>query len=251
MPKEAKQQYQHQPQAGDAFKARFHEAMCCLAKALDENRELSALELVDLQATMNWHPSESARQLKRLAKRRHWRAIAGTPADREAAQQAIEDSRRILQARRPDVEAEIDRLSRELSKLENDVSRAERRHTEMLDALQSSRQTLPDELQKLHSRQRAEIKARHWPAINTALTELGECRAAVTKDVNKDLHLINAKFHGFDQVRKKTILLPSWGVYREECRARLPELEQQLQVLEAAMQAELAQFDASCDCGDY
>jgi hypothetical protein len=249
MPNESKQASQQPASvAGHRFFSNLKEAIAILGRALDENRSLLALESADLSSLMNWDYEEANKQLKRLAKRRHWLAVAGSPDDRAKALQAIENAKRILVARGGEIESQIARLQAELNKLQGDVVRSERRHQEMVEAVAMSKTTLPAELATLHSRQKGDIKDRHWPSISQVQAELNECLGVVARHTNRDLHLMPDKYVGFNPILKKSFVKPEWFEYRKVCEAKIPSLQERLAELESALAAELAAFDASVEC---
>jgi hypothetical protein len=228
----------------------YRSALAILKTAAEAGRKLAADEKFQLSSLVSWSGDESERQLRKVESRIKFQRIAGSEEDRQAASQAVSDCESILDKRGAQIQAEVERLQAEFGKLQADRDRAAKRLQEMLDAKQASRLQLPSDLKKLVERKRGEIKVALFPTVAAIETALNECRAMLAvdgRDTNR-IFILPAKFWANDPISRKPILKPEFFAYQHECMLRIPELEQQLEVAQAELDAALQSFDSSLDC---
>ena len=244
MPKEAKHQ-QHEAPQGDSWLHQFRGALNILKIAVLADRDLSIDEVFQLEALCGWNGHESSKQLRKVRARLQLQRVAGTDEDRQAAAKAVEDAQRIRDARGGEIEQQIEQLQRELSRLDADVERSQRRLQEMVDAKQNAVMALPTELQKYFAKQRGAIKSQLFPKVNEVATKLGHAKAMAAVDVSdsKALATLGSQWVAVEPKAKRNIAKPEFLHYQQKCKSEIDCLESELAKAQTALDEALAAFD--------
>jgi hypothetical protein len=236
--------------APETWLGQFEVALEILKKAAVESRSLTVDEMFRLRSIAGWDEYQSQRQLRKMVTRLQLLRIAGSDDDRAAAQQAVEDAERIRDSKGSALLQQIEQLQRELSRLDSDVDRSQRRLQEMLDAKQQAKVALPDDLKRYFDKQRAAIKSSLYPAVAAIETELQHCRVMAEFDPvihREERSRVPAKFWTTDAELRKPTLKPAFFAYQAECQQRISGLELQLPKAQQALDEALSAHNAKID----
>jgi len=245
MVKQQKQEQHEAPAQGDSWLQQFKFALSILKNAALAGRDLSVDEVFQLETLCGWNSHESNKQLRKVRTRLQLQRVAGTDEDRQAAAKAVQDAQRIRATKGSEIQQQIEQLQRELSRLDSDVDRSQRRLQEMLDAKQQSLMALPTELQKYFAKQRGAIKNQLFPPVNEALTKLGHAKAMAAVDVSNSraLSTLGSRWVVTEPKAKRNVVKPEFLEYQQQCRSEIECLEAELAAAQSVLDDALAAFD--------
>jgi len=207
------------------------------------NRKPNHAESVFFQQKLGWSEKQVNDQMRRMNSVLRLQAIAGTPADRQAATTEAETSADILAKEQPKLESKISELQSKLEALQRDARLSQKRCEEQTQAVQQLRTMCPQ-----HIQQRVESKVgtiantlrREVLDVESRISELENCLTPA-KHQNQSLYLealrrsfreaVNAHVEGRSLTYR---LSPAWPTIRSEIEAELSDLQAKLPGLRAS-----------------
>ena len=127
----------------DELNADFQRGETIFAALLDERRTPTYGESVFLRRIGIERPVDIEREVLRLERVRRLQGISGTIGSRELQAAELQAASDVLNKQRPKIQAKIDALNGELRSLENDEANAEKRLSQMHDAVRGLRENVP------------------------------------------------------------------------------------------------------------
>lgn len=219
--------------------------------AAADGAELSYEEKTFLRTRLAMDDRDIRRELARARQVVRNRQVAGTEADRKAMAAELERATKARDERAPGIEAEIERLQKELRRLHRDVDTATRRSAEMEEAVEKLADVylLPPGIKQ----QYLEASRNLRDGVGRELLDLrGEVEHIKRKltwdpaDYRTVVDFIRVESREFVDYlgESRWAVNDKWHRHIKECRERLPELEKQLAELEAEHEREKAEAHA-------
>jgi len=206
------------------------------------NRKPNYAEAVFFQQKMNWSEKQVNDQMRRMNSVVRLQGVAGSEADRQAAQDECKTSADVLAKEQPRLETKIAELQSKLASLERDARLSQKRVDEQTQAVLQLRESVPQHIQK---RVQSEVNAiantlrRELLDAESRIQEL-QCCLSPSKYPSQALYLESLRRSFRDAVndhiegRSRTFQLsPAWPGIRIAIESELSDLQAQLPDLKA------------------
>lgn len=219
--------------------------------------ELLTSERAYVAREMGWDEVELKRQLRRVANILRLRAIAGSPADREAALTECQVSADLLTKEEPKILAKIQELQVKLSGLQRDASTAQKRVTAQAEAVQQLRQFVPPDVKEKVQQAVKAVEAGIGQDLRNAQARHHELKCILNPSLyeSQDAYLefglknllpaaVTAVTDG-NMIRRR--FSPEWPALKEAAETEFRELAERLPTMQAEYDAAIEQAESGLD----
>ena len=139
---------------------------------------------------LGWAKPKVGDQVRRMHQVARFRAIAGTPADRDAAIAERDKSASVLASQSPKLAAEIERLTAQLERLERDATDSASRVAHQESAVTTLRELAPDDVKAEHAGELDRIRAAVGNRLSDSKMRSNELESCLNPDrfTQRDLY---------------------------------------------------------------
>jgi len=246
-------EYSAVQEAAIEFAEACHDAEAMLTEIVHAGRRANYAELTWFQKHLRWDEAEVRRQVSRMTTVLRLRAIAGTPADREAAAKEAAAAADVLAKEAPKLEAKIAELSGKLASMERDERLATKRVDEQADAVEKLRTMVPQHIRdsvRDAVNRLATSTGRQISEMRTRVFQL-DCLIDTKRYDNQDRHLeaIQRAFpaaviQGVSGAFITRQFSPEWPAIKESILAEAADLRAKIEAMQPELDAAIAEAEA-------
>lgn len=226
-----------------------------LREICDANRQPSYAELVHFNREVGWGEPAVASELRRMRNVLKNEAIAGTPADRDAAKKEAIEAAEVLKTRGRKLREDIDKLEAKLRAVETDAKLTADRVEAQSQAVVSLRALAPKYISHEYRAAKDALNGTLRRVLLDKQTRANELRNVLDDSLhpNEQHYIAAVKRFSFHAVRPNPLkagfyeLTPQWASERDAAAQELAELEPEIESLESTWTTERARLDAMLD----
>lgn len=220
--------------------------------AVIEGRDLDYNEIDFLSGEVNYDPKKIKDEMRRMTEVVRNELIVGDSATRAKHTQNAAAAQAELLARGPEITEKITELQAELARLEKTAADFVRREEQIQIGLERLKKLAPPLAIARYNAKFSNLSQTLYKEINANKIDLQGYRVALSKDTHnqtdlQDLWLSYREFmvQSTDSSRRLSYAMrPEWQDERRRMQEMIPQLEQDIEEMQAKYDAELADIEA-------